>query len=130
MDLRWPVLLVVVAVLAFFGCGSGKPSGSKGYDHFVAASKALETGDKETAFAELSASIEVCPTDWAYFQRARLNLDKGQENEAVADCNKGLDLNSKSRELLWLSAELKKPAAQRFKGKLATPPGSKLTKSR
>ena len=130
MDVRWSVLFLVVALFPFTGCGSGKPSASKAYNHFVAASKALETGDKETAFVELSASIEASPTDWAYFQRARLNLDKGQENEAIADCNKGLELNSKSRELLWLSAELKKPAAQRFKGKLATPPGSKLTKSR
>lgn len=130
MDLRWSVLLVVMALLPFFGCGSGKPSSSKAYDHFVAASKALETGDKETAFTELSASIKVCPTDWAYFQRARLNLEKGQENEALADCNKGLELNSRSRELLWLSTELKKPAAQRFKGKLANSPGAPPTKSR
>jgi hypothetical protein len=125
MDVRWSVLLLGMTLLPFTGCGSGKPSASKAYDHFVAASKALETGNKETAFSELSASIKTSPTDWAYFQRARLNLDKGQEDQAVADCNKGLELNSRSPELLWLSAELKKPAAQRFKGKLAKPPASK-----
>lgn len=125
MDMRCPVLLLGMALLPFSGCGGGKPSASKAYDHFVAAATALQTGDKETAFAELSASIEKSPTDWAYFERARLSLNKGQEDNAVADCNKGLELNPKSRDLLWLSGELKKPAAQRFKGKLANPPGQK-----
>ncbi|MEX0611027.1 MAG: hypothetical protein WD738_00360 [Pirellulales bacterium] len=106
------------------GCGGG-PSASKAYDHFVAAAKALEAGDKETALTELSASIEKSPTDWAFFERARIYLDKGQEEDAVADCHKGLELDPKDRNLLWLSAELKKPAAQRFKGQFAKPPGLK-----
>jgi hypothetical protein len=125
MDVRWPILLLVLALQSFIGCGGGRPSASKAYDHFVAAAKALETGDKESAFTELSASIEKSPTDWAYFERARLNLEKNQADAAAADCNKGLELNAQSRDLLWLSGELKKPAAQRFKGKLAKPPGRK-----
>jgi tetratricopeptide (TPR) repeat protein len=122
-DVRWLVLVLWMALLQFSGCGGGRPSASKAYNHLVAASKALESGDKETAFAELSATIEASPCDWAYFERARINLEKGQEDDAVADCKKGLELNPKSRDLLWLSAELKKPTAQRFKGKLAKPPG-------
>jgi hypothetical protein len=130
-DSSSPTLILALGsvLLALSGCGS-KPSASRAYNHFVAAATALETGDQDTAFSELTASIETSPTDWAYFERARLNLSKGQESDAVADCQKGLELNPKSPDLLWLSAELKKPAAQRFKGKLAKPPGAKSTVAR
>lgn len=124
MRLRWVAAPLFIALLSSCGCG-GSHAPTKGYDHFVAAAKALEANDKATAFAELSASIDVSPTDWAYFERARLNLEKGDEAAAIADCNKGLEVNPKFRELLWLSGELKKPAAQRFKGKFAKPPGKK-----
>lgn len=124
MRLRWLDVPLVVSLAAILGCG-GSAVPTKGYDHFVAAAKALEAKDKDAAFAELSASIDATPTDWAYFERARLNLEKGQEPAAIEDCNKGLEVNPRSRELLWLSGELKKPAAKRFKGKLATPPGKK-----
>jgi hypothetical protein len=123
-DAGWPVLILGLVLLPLSGCG-GKPSASRAYNHLVAAASALETGDKETALTELTASINTSPTDWAYFERARLNLNNGQESEAVADCQKGLEINPKSRDLLWLSAELKKPAALRFKGKFAKPPRGK-----
>jgi Tfp pilus assembly protein PilF len=126
---RWPVLVLWMALLPVTGCGGG-PSASKAYDHFVAAAKALEAGDKETASTELSASIEKSPTDWAYFERARIYLEKGQEEDALADCQKGLELDPKDSNLLWLSAELKKPAAQRFKGRFAGPPGLQQSRSR
>jgi tetratricopeptide (TPR) repeat protein len=119
MDVRWPVFCSIL--LAFIGCGGG-PSASKSYDHLVAAATAISAGDKDTALTELSASIEQSPSAWAYFQRARIYLEKGQESDAVADCQKGLEIDPNYRNLLWLSAELKKPAAQRFKGKLAKPP--------
>src|SRR3954447_5476192 len=100
-------ILLCLLLLSFTGCG-GKPSSRKAYDHFIAAAKALETGDKETAFVELTASIDKDPSDWAYFERARLNLEKGQEDAAAADCQKGLEINPKDPNLLWLSGELKK----------------------
>jgi hypothetical protein len=105
------------------GCGSSENSGV--YNHLVAASEALKAGEKDKAFSELSASIDTSPSAWAYFERARLNLGNGDEDAAKADCQKGLELDSKYRDLLWLSAELKKPPAKRFKGKLAKPPGLK-----
>jgi hypothetical protein len=106
--------------LPLSGCGGS--SANKAYDHFIAAANALQAGDKDTAFDELSTTIETSPSAWAYFERARIHLDRGQEAEANADCQAGLALDPKSRELLWLSNELKKPAHQRFKGKLANPP--------
>ena len=123
MDVRWPALVICTALLALSGCGGGQ-STSKAYDHFIAASNAITAGDKETAFKELSLSLETSPSPWSYFQRARIYLERGQESEAAADCQKGLELSPKDAKLLWLTGEMKKPAAQRFKGKFANPPGA------
>ncbi|MFO0790983.1 MAG: hypothetical protein U0805_16105 [Pirellulales bacterium] len=114
----WFAAAIMCAVL---GCGSST-SGTAGYNHLVAAADALAANDKEKAYSELSASIDTSPSVWAYFERARLNVEKGDENAASADCAEGLKLDPKYRDLLWLSGELKKPAAQRFKGKFAKPP--------
>ena len=120
-DVRRTALFLLLVGSPFAGCSSGS-STSKGYDHLIAAAQAVSAGDKEAAISELSASIENSPSAWAYFERARILLDKGQEQEAILDCQLGLELDPKDRNLLWLSGELKKPAAQRFKGKLAKPP--------
>jgi tetratricopeptide (TPR) repeat protein len=125
MDVRWSIITLGTVLLLVSGCGGSDRSASSAYDSFIEAVKAIEAGDKETAFNELSASIEKCPTDWAYFERARIYLDKGQEQEASADCQKGLELNPKYANLVWLSGELKKPPAQRFKGRFAKPPAAK-----
>jgi tetratricopeptide (TPR) repeat protein len=121
LDVRWTVVVLSTAILPLCGCG-GSTSTSAAYDHFVEAANAINAGDKEKAFSELSASIESSPSAWAYFERARIYLDKGQEQDAISDCQQGLVLDPKDRKLLWLSAELKKPAAQRFKGRFAKPP--------
>jgi tetratricopeptide (TPR) repeat protein len=123
MEVRWHALVVGAALVVVAGCGSGTSS-EKAYDHFVAAAQAVEAGDKETALSELSASIEKSPSAWAYFQRARIYVDQGKEAEATADIQKGLEIDPKNRDLMWLGAELKKPAAQRFKGKFANPPST------
>lgn len=72
--------------------------------------------------AELTAAADTSPNGWVYFERARLQLDQGKEQEAAADCQKGLELEPDNSQLKWLTAELKKPAAQRFKGRFANPP--------
>jgi hypothetical protein len=112
------------------GCDGGSSSASKSYDHFVAAAKALETGDKETAFTELSATIEKSPSDWAYFERARLLAEQGRDAEANADVQNGLQLQANNANLQWLAAELKKPANERFQGRFAKPPGLRREGSR
>jgi len=116
--------VIGIAFLLICGCGGGN-STRQAANHLVAAAEAIKTNDKDRAFAELSASIDSSPSAWAYFERARLDLEKGQEDAATADCQSGLALDSTHRDLMWLSAELKKPAAKRFKGKLAKPPGLK-----
>jgi tetratricopeptide (TPR) repeat protein len=121
VNVRWSILVLLAAIIPILGCG-GSTSTSDAYDHFIAAANAINAGDKETAFSELNATIESSPSAWAYFERARIKLDRGQEQDAIADCQQGLALDPKDRKLLWLSAELKKPAAQRFKGRFAKPP--------
>ena len=82
---RWKLRVLVAALLSVGGCGGSATSTEKSYDHFVAAAKALETGDKETAITELSATIDKSPNDWAYFERARLLAEQGKDQEAAAD---------------------------------------------
>lgn len=123
-DAVWKGCALWTGVLLIVGCGS-RSSTSRTYNNLVAASEAIAAGDKEKAFAELSTSINSSPSAWAYFERARLNLDKGNEAAAVADCQEGLKLDPTHRDLLWLAGELKKPAPKRFKGKLAKAPSLK-----
>jgi hypothetical protein len=122
-DSRWIAGFLAAVLLCAGGCGGGSSSASKSYDHFVAAATALETGDKETAFKELSATIEMSPSDWAYFERARLLAEQGRDAEATADVQRGLELQANNANLQWLAAELKKPANERFQGRFAKPPG-------
>lgn len=105
------------------GCGGTPSEPTRGYNHLVAASEAITAGDKEKAMTELTAVIDSSPNGWAYFERARLHLEQGKEAEATADCQAGLALEPDNSQLKWLTAELKKPAAQRFKGRFAKPPG-------
>ncbi|HEX2473756.1 MAG TPA: tetratricopeptide repeat protein [Lacipirellulaceae bacterium] len=121
VNVRWLFLVLSTAIIPVGGCG-GSTSTSAAYDHFVAAADAINAGDKEKALSELTATIDSSPSAWAYFERARIYLEKGQEQDAISDCQQGLVLDPKDRKLLWLSAELKKPAAQRFKGRFAKPP--------
>jgi hypothetical protein len=58
---HWTLRLLAASALSICGCG-GSPSAGKSYDHFVAAAKALETGDKETALTELSATLDTTPS--------------------------------------------------------------------
>lgn len=111
-------------LMAVGGCGgsSGTTSASKAEGSLVAATKAIAAGDDATAMAELTASIGKSPSTWAYFERARIHLKQGREDEAKADCQKGLELDAEDSKLKWLSAELQKPSEQRFQGALANPP--------
>jgi hypothetical protein len=115
---------LLLLLVALSGCGSGHTA-TGASNHLVAASEALQSGEKDRALAELSASIDATPSAWAYFERARLKLEKGQEVDAKADVQKGLEFDPAYADLKWLSEELKKSPDKRFKGKFAKPPGSR-----
>jgi tetratricopeptide (TPR) repeat protein len=91
----------------------------------LAAQDALAKGDQQTALQELDASLAAQPDAWAYYQRARLLADMGQDQKAISDCAAGLQLDPAHGQLKWLQAELKKPAAARFQGRNKEPPVTK-----
>jgi tetratricopeptide (TPR) repeat protein len=117
--------VLLMFVFPASGCGdSDKGVPEAAVNHFIAASKAIADGDREAALRELTASIEQKPTAWAYYQRAKVLLDGGQESEAADDCVKGLELEPDHRDLKWFAGELKKPAAKRFRGRYKNPPSA------
>jgi tetratricopeptide (TPR) repeat protein len=89
---------------------------------FVAAQQAMAEGDKEKAKELLTNSIAARPDPWAYFQRAQLYADEGEDQAARADCQAGLELDPENTNLQWLAGELKKPKGNRFQGEFAEPP--------
>jgi tetratricopeptide (TPR) repeat protein len=92
--------------------------------HFIAAQEALAAGDRAGAMEALTKSIEAKPTGWAYLERAKLYLEQGDDEAAIADCEAGLALDPENIDLKWLLGEAKKPKAERFKGKNAEPPSA------
>ncbi|HMO83976.1 MAG TPA: hypothetical protein PKC18_03550 [Lacipirellulaceae bacterium] len=92
--------------------------------HLIAARQALESGDSERARHELDLAIAARPMVWSYFERARLHAQSGDDAAAQQDVDAGLQLDAESTDLLWLQAELQKPAGQRFNGRFAQPPSA------
>ena len=122
---RWTQITIACVTLALvLGCGKPVDPVGKDVEHFLAAQEALERGDKDTALQELNASIEVRPDGWAYYYRAKLHSDSGNDELAIADCEAGMELDPDHPELKWLRAELKKQPSRRFKGRNASAPTS------
>lgn len=116
------MLLLCLLAAAAAGCGDPGPQLDDAAQHFIAAQKALAEGDKTTAMQELDTSIAARPDPWAYYGRAELHADAGDDAAAKADCEAGLKLAPEHADLKWLAGELQKPARKRFKGKAAQPP--------
>ena len=104
------------------GCNSGDAKLDPATNHFVEAQKAIESGDLASAQQHLTQSLNEKSTTWAYLQRAQLHLEQGNETEAIADIDAGLQLNPNDRDLQWYRKELSKPQANRFKGANSRPP--------
>ena len=49
---------------------------------------------------------------------------QGKDREALADCEAGMKLEPENSDLKWLVGQIKKPLAQRFKGRDQSPPSS------
>ncbi len=104
------------------GCGQKDDPVGADVEHFLAAQEALERGDKDTAMTELNASIELRPDGWAYYHRAKLHAEAGQDEQATADCKAGMQLDPDHPELQWLLSEIKKKPDRRFQGRNAEAP--------
>ncbi len=115
----------LLCLLVLLGCGSDEQELGDATEHFLAAQDALANGDADTAIQELDTSLAIQPDAWAYYERARLLAEKGDDEKASADCEAGLQLDAEHVQLKWLQGELKKSANRRFKGRNKKPPISK-----
>jgi tetratricopeptide (TPR) repeat protein len=114
-------IFVVTGLFTTLGCGPQSTLDQAG-QAFVDAQQAIADGDQQRALELLGKSIESRPDPWAYYQRAKLLMESGQDEPARADIAAGLELQPDNNDLLWLQNQLKKPAANRFRGRDGTPP--------
>jgi len=128
--------LLVIASLALGGCGNDQLGGhdpTAEEDLFLKAQTAWGEGKNEEAIDLLQKSVETKPEPYSYFLRAKILESIGRDDEAIKDCETGLKLPKKVEtnqasahdDLQWLLGEIKKPKAQRFKGKNAMPPSGR-----
>ena len=64
--------MICCLLLTTLGCGNATEPLGDATKHYLAALDALDAGDQQTALAELTASIELSPDAWAYYQRAKI----------------------------------------------------------
>ena len=115
-------LTLSLVVLASAGCGA--PAGADretSAQKLEEAKQAIAAGDTAGALPLLQASIDAQPTIWAYVERAKLYAKEGKDQEANADCEEILKLHPDNQDVVWIKAELKKPADKRFQGAAAAP---------
>ena len=119
---NFPLKFILLAGLTFvcLGCGSEENTAPKSAEFIVEAREALEAGDQAKALQALDSSIDAEPTVWGYALRAKLYAETGRDTDAAADCEAGLQIDPSNQELMWIKAELEKPAAKRFKTESVT----------
>lgn len=94
------------------GRGSGKMVHGEGAKFYIEALK-VRTQDEAKCLELLDKSIELLPTESAYFHRGWIYAKQGKFEQAQENVRAGLELEPTSSNLLWLEAELKKPVDKR-----------------
>jgi tetratricopeptide (TPR) repeat protein len=115
--------IVLLASAMPIGCG-GKEAKKKEDELYREAQVAISEGKTDEAIDKLTQSLEVKPTFYSYFSRALVYARQGKDREALADCEAGMKLEPENSDLKWLVGQIKKPPAQRFKGRDQSPPSS------
>jgi tetratricopeptide (TPR) repeat protein len=118
-------LLTCCLLFAASGCGPADTEQEEAKNFFLEARTAKEQGDSAKALAAFTASIESKPNAWAYMERAKLQAEAGQEQQARQDSDAAVKLEPDNQDALWLQAELNKPAEQRFQGIFKIPPSGR-----
>jgi tetratricopeptide (TPR) repeat protein len=116
---------VVAIVIAFIGCGTPATPMPTSDSLYLEAQQHYAKGQNEEALTKLDSSIAAGPTAWAYFLRARIQTQQGNDQAALADCEEGLKLDPGDTKLAWLKGELGKPQQARFQGAFKDPPVEK-----
>lgn len=123
MDVAPSSIILTILVLAAVGCAR-EPSLDAADKHLIAAKDAIRAGDNVQAMSELNAAIEARPDVWAYLERAKLNVQLGDDDAAKEDIENGLRLDPENADLLWLQNQMSKSKSRRFQGADANPPSN------
>ncbi|MBA4104524.1 MAG: hypothetical protein C0485_02115 [Pirellula sp.] len=110
--------------LILSGCGETEKGPPPAAQLFLEAQQAIAKGDPTAALTALQASIDADPNEYSYMERIKINGKQGNDAAVEADVQEILKLNSKNRDIDWIRAEMKKPAAARFDGS-TTPPSAR-----
>lgn len=111
-------------LLSCAACDSNTYDAPAEQEKYFQAQDAIAENNPQEAIRLLSESLEIKPTPYAYLQRARLFIDAGQQEQAIADCQAGLELAPDNKDLQWLLDECRKPAERRFQDRQSVPPSS------
>lgn len=111
-------------LLSCTACDSDTFDPTPEQEKYFQAQDAVAEKNPQEAIRLLTESLEIKPTSYAYRERARLLIDAGQQQQAIADCEAGLELAPDDKDLQWLLGECRKPAEQRFQRGQSVPPSS------
>lgn len=111
--------------LTLSGCGETEKGPPPAAQLFLEAQQAIAKGDPAAALAALQASIDADPSEYSYMERIKINGKQGNDAAVEADVQEILKLNPKNRDIDWIRAEMKKPAAARFDGSTQPPSARK-----
>jgi predicted Zn-dependent protease len=89
------------------------------------AQEALARGDTAAALTALQASIDAQPNSFAYIERIKINAKQGNDAAVEEDVQALLKIDPENRDIGWIRAEMKKPAASRFDANSKQPSMSK-----
>ena len=107
------------------GCGGSEKAPPNSAQHFIDAQKAIAQGDNAAALASLQASIDADPNVFAYMERIKINGKQGSDAAVEEDLQAILKIDEDNRDVAWVRAEMKKPAAARFDPNAKPPSANK-----
>ena len=111
--------------LCLAGCGGSKGGPPESAQLFLEAQRAAASGDNAAALASLQASIDAEPNVYAYMERIKINGKQGNDAAVEEDVQAILKINPENRDIDWIRAEMKKPAAARFDAAAKAPSATK-----
>ena len=128
--LRFKQVFSVIAVgflaIGFVGCGGSEQKALPSFAQSMSeAQEALARGDTAAALTALQASIDAQPNSFAYIERIKINAKQGNDAAVEEDVQALLKIDPENRDIAWIRAEMKKPAAARFDANSKQPSMSK-----
>ena len=118
------MFLAVCAAVAMGGCGRAPSKVEDAHELVRQAVEARTAGKNDEALALFNRALEIRAVPYVYFERAKLHHDLHDDQAALADCAKGLEIDPEYRDLRWYREELSKPVARQFQGAKARPPSA------